>query len=492
MRTHSLLLLLLLLFFCLGVSSYSTATERVQVDPYIKAGPGYTAATGSITGYVPSKSNSDLLLEAERKGWMGSSSAKTPITIKPKVSIPVGGIAGKLKTGLKTNLGQVALGVAISGAIAGVDWVMNEGTLVKKKPASIPYDSNYTYWELNFNANSKGASPSEACANAGMSAYVVKGTSSCDLYYPNSTTFWGNYPLKKIDKGCPGGSYYSTVTQSCAKDSYVPLQNSDYDALDPWISAQSADWLKGLLTEVCQGSFGSVNPQGCYDDLQRQSKAIISGPARVSGPSSTTTGTYTKPDGTTGSRTTTQNTNYNIRYGDNYFDYDTEINNKVTEDGQAVSDETTSDATDPAQDPEEKPEDEEEPERLVSGEECSQGLSCSGDAIDCASLRQEKAIRCSFDWPTQQSSVLSEVSKPEYDLQEKQIDASTLFTGPSAGRWIGGSCPADKVYYSTLAKRSFYFSWSFFCQFSTGISVMLIGMASLFFAVYVGRAFGGN
>lgn len=137
-------------------------------------------------------------------------------------------------------------------------------------------------------------------------------------------------------------------------------------------------------------------------------------------------------------------------------------------------------------------EEEEEVERTVSGESCASDISCEGDAIDCAVLRQQKAMRCSLDWETQKGSVLSEASKPEYQLETSEIDASSLFSGPSAARWLSSSCPADRVIYLETAKRSVTFSWSMICQYASTLSYMFVFGASLFFAVYVGRAFGGD
>ncbi|WP_259753267.1 hypothetical protein [Pseudomonas sp. GCEP-101] len=140
----------LILLLAALVATPTIATERVKVDPFIKAGPGYSAANGSITGYVPSKSNADLLLEAERKGWMGSGTAKTPVTIKPKVTVPVGGLSSRLKAGLKTNAGQLVLGAAVSGAVAAVGWVMSDdNTKIQKKevmPVDTVADKNQYQW----------------------------------------------------------------------------------------------------------------------------------------------------------------------------------------------------------------------------------------------------------------------------------------------------------------------------------------------------------
>lgn len=147
----------------------------------------------------------------------------------------------------------------------------------------------------------------------------------------------------------------------------------------------------------------------------------------------------------------------------------------------------------PATDKDESEEDEEEPaERTVNGESCSATLACEGDAIDCAILRQQKEMRCSLDWDTQKSDVLAEASKPEYELEEAEIDAAALFNGPSASRWLSAGCPPDASVYLASIGRSVTFSWSAVCQYASVFGYLFVFSASLFFATYVGRAFGGS
>ena len=101
-------------------------------------------------------------------------------------------------------------------------------------------------------------------------------------------------------------------------------------------------------------------------------------------------------------------------------------------------------------------------------------------------------MRCSLDWDTQKGAVIAEAGRAEYQLQTEEIDASSLFSGPSAARWLSASCPADRSIYLTLTDSSITFSWSFVCQYASALGNLLVALASLFFAVYVGRAFGGD
>lgn len=148
----------------------------------------------------------------------------------------------------------------------------------------------------------------------------------------------------------------------------------------------------------------------------------------------------------------------------------------------------------PATDKDESKEEEaeEEVERTASGGDCSASLSCEGDAIDCAVLEQQKLMRCSMDWETQKGAVIAEAGKAEYQLETDEIDVGDLFSGPSAARWLTASCPADRSIYLSLTGSSITFSWQFICDYASGLGNLLVALASLFFAVYVGRAFGGS
>ncbi|KAF1072203.1 MAG: hypothetical protein GAK45_00288 [Pseudomonas citronellolis] len=361
-----------------SLSSVAFATERVSVDPYIKAGPGYTAATGSITGYVPTKSNSDLFLEAERKGWLGSAATKTPILVKPKVSIPVSGIASKAKNLLKVSPAQVAGQLAFAGLLAGVDWVMSDdNTKLQKK--SVPTEpvatdaskGEYTWKVTNISGNY--SSPYLGCEQfrASYTVYV-----STDISFTSQTSgqcVFTNLSGAKVStaasftrsgSSCPTGSTYDSSQGACfGAATKTDVTDSDFDMLDPWMNQQSADWLKELLTESC---VGSNNPQACYDDLQKQSVAIISGPTSVQGPQTTSTGTYLRSDGTTGTTSSTTNTTYNITYGSNNYDYSTVKTTTNTKDGQVTDSNTTTDSGTPQETPSDDDSEDQEKDYVVT------------------------------------------------------------------------------------------------------------------------------
>lgn len=487
------------------------ATERIEVDPYVKAGPGYTAATGSLTGYVPSKSNQQLLLEAERKGWLGSSATKTPVTVKPKVTVPIGGVAGKVKGLLKTNAGQVAMSAAISAAIAGVGWVMSDdNTKVQKKVNALPDGTSIASTGNTFNPQSycqlypasqtlnkvtvttyQGVTYAVVALNGGGPALVAAGYTA---KVNNCTSTNLGYVYNVGGSGTWPSSGAKVISIGDIQTLKSDLADSDWDRLDPWLNQQSADWLKGLLKETCDGS---LNPQACFDDLQKQSKAIIAGPASVQGPKQTTTGTYNRPDGTLGSTATTTDTTYNIRYGDTYFDYDTVTTKTTTQDGVQTGQETTTDQGDPQQKPDEdKPEEEKKPERLASGEPCDVPLSCSGDAIDCAVLGQEKALRCAYEKQSDYDKHKDEI-KAAVTGQKFEIDDSSEIQIPSfinqGTRFLPAACPADKTFsLQSGGGRSFALTYEPLCAAATDLGYLIVIAVGAFCVLYVGRSLGGE
>ncbi|WP_153957783.1 virulence factor TspB C-terminal domain-related protein [Pseudomonas aeruginosa] len=135
---------------------------------------------------------------------------------------------------------------------------------------------------------------------------------------------------------------------------------------------------------------------------------------------------------------------------------------------------------------------EEEKESSVSGDEsCDAVIACEGDAIQCAMLKQEKKQTCAWDYEKAKGTIESEIAKPEYRLTETTINTGELFNaGISASRWLPSACPAPKVI-SLSSGPSQTFSWEPECQMASSLAPIIVGLASLFFAVYVGRSIGG-
>uniref|UniRef100_UPI0013F611A0 hypothetical protein n=1 Tax=Metapseudomonas otitidis TaxID=319939 RepID=UPI0013F611A0 len=301
------------------------------------------------------------------------------VKIQPVAKVPKGRIITKFKGALKASPAQIAANVAMMAAVSAVGWVMSDdNTKLQKKVSDgnpIPVDQ-YGWIAGNYCTGQKFSSVTSLsdCAvkqyQSSLSAdYAVKvdriqgantdyqviylGTT----YKPNgSYSVSGTATAQRQGQCKPPASLYG---DSCLAGgpSYSDLTATDYDALDPWINKQSAAWLSDLLKEVCNGS---NNPAACYSEMK--SGGSLTGPAVVQGPSSLSTQTYIKPDGSQGIRTTSTSTEFGISYGDNYFDVTPKTTTTKTEDGTPISTEVETDKTplpevppDPAK-PDESPE----------------------------------------------------------------------------------------------------------------------------------------
>lgn len=311
-------------------------------------------------------------------------SAATKVKVKPQVVVPKSNILSALKTGIKSNPVQLALTATVAAAVAGVGWIIDEGSQAQpiKKPIpqpSVDPTTGSIYWCWQ---NSQGNCIKRVSSvSAAQQAYVddlntrsdpghrtwvpntvtrlsetsyrftVKQTSSGDVF----TSYAGRYGTCPtgwlVDGGyCPGSS----------QQAYESIGDADLSTLDPWVSQQSAEWLSGLIRDVCNGS---PNPGGCFSQMADRSKGMIQGPATLQGPVTSKTTSTTNPDGSISTRTETTSTKYDFQYSNNYFDVDTEKKTTTTVDGEPVSETIENDNTPPeeAPDPTEQPE-EPEPE----------------------------------------------------------------------------------------------------------------------------------
>lgn len=127
----------------------------------------------------------------------------------------------------------------------------------------------------------------------------------------------------------------------------------------------------------------------------------------------------------------------------------------------------------------------------VRGEQCDKVVECTGDAILCASLRQQKKMACAYEYAEARPFIEQQVAKDAYKLTTKSVDGSSLFSdGTGAARWLPTGCPAPKPINIKGVSTSLSFQPA--CDFASGLSYVLVALASVFFAIYVGRAFGGS
>jgi hypothetical protein len=280
--------------------------------------------------------------------------AATKVKVKPQVVVPKANILKALKDGLKTTPVQLATTATVAAALAGVGWVMTEGSQLQK-PIATPDGSKI--WRLQ-NLNSLYSSPKTACDDLlktknpdqrlPSSANVQQlslASYSCDVRFWNSGMRGVDSSFINRIANCPAGSTID-LSGSCTTATFQPVTPTDLATLDPWVSEQSAEWLGGLIRDVCNGS---PNPGACYTGMVDRSKGMITGPALLAGPITTKTTQAPNADGTTSTRTETTKTDFKLTYGKDHFDVDTEKKTTVTEDGQLVSETTEKDDT-PAQD----------------------------------------------------------------------------------------------------------------------------------------------
>ena len=128
----------------------------------------------------------------------------------------------------------------------------------------------------------------------------------------------------------------------------------------------------------------------------------------------------------------------------------------------------------------------------VGGESCSTELRCEGDAIQCAILRKQKDQVCQWKYDSDvQAQVQAAVSGEGFSLDEKQVGVSTLFSDAlREGRWLPSSCPASRSL--TILGRSYSFEWEPLCRFAESIGPLIVALASIFFAVFIGRGIKGS
>lgn len=304
-----------------------------------------------------------------------SPGAATKVKIKPKVVVPKKNIGTGLKSLIKVNPAQIALGAATSAAVAAVGWVMSpENTQIQKKDTSpTPYTptGNEYYWASSSSQTKYIATtPLDSCklsiasfnnpsTNSVQAVTSALGSSFRDCSYKIGTN--GPYTdvrIRQYGSSCPAGHSLSSDSSYCYIPKLVPLSDTDLDSLDPFVSTQTAAFLHDLLKEVCNAS---LSPARCYSDMEDRSKRSLTGPATVQGPWFNKTSTFPNPDGSTSTKTETTSTKFDISYGPTYFDVDTERKTTTDIDGVPQGETIETDQT-PVEDVSDTPDEETPPE----------------------------------------------------------------------------------------------------------------------------------
>jgi len=132
----------------------------------------------------------------------------------------------------------------------------------------------------------------------------------------------------------------------------------------------------------------------------------------------------------------------------------------------------------------------------VGGEACGAELACSGDAVQCATLRQEKALRCHTedqdDYGKYKDQIKAELQGDKFKLgADEDIQVPSFIEGKT--RFLPSTCPTAKTFsLSTGGGRTFAISYDPLCSLASDLSYLIVIVATVFGALYVGRAFGGE
>ncbi|WP_178109873.1 virulence factor TspB C-terminal domain-related protein [Pseudomonas sp. AG1028] len=128
----------------------------------------------------------------------------------------------------------------------------------------------------------------------------------------------------------------------------------------------------------------------------------------------------------------------------------------------------------------------------VGGEACNVDLKCEGDAIQCAILRKNKEQVCQWTYDANvKKQIADEMAGEAYQLKESSIPVSGLFTEAlNKGRWLPQSCPPPQSV--SVMGRTYSISWEPLCRFATAMGPIVVALASIFFAVFIGRGLKGS
>ena len=331
--------------FSIGVAEAATRKSvTLPSSQSVATGNGATSRSGDLLG------KEGAALEGEY--IPGATLDKSlPVKIIPRIDFSIPTTINAAKNLLKGGVQGMVLSAALQGMLDSVGAVIDDGGKVVKVSTATaqPVSSSDYVWKVS-NVTNSFTTPTEACDyfRTTRTSYV-----SSEARFVSDAQFacWGTTlsgasihytDASRYGTTCPIDSVWDSASGSCqTNQGFMELSSSDWDSMGQFANGQPADWLGGLLKDVCSSG---PNPPSCFESLKASS--ALSGPAEVSAPTTTSTQTYTKPDGTTGTKVTTTNTKYAIKYGDNYYDYSKTSIVNVSQDGQPVSSETTTESPD--------------------------------------------------------------------------------------------------------------------------------------------------
>lgn len=211
----------------------------------------------------------------------------------------------------------------------------------------------------------------------------------------------------------------------------------------------------------------------------------------------------TNPDGSKDTTTTTTTTTTNCS-GVNACSTSTSTtvtNNHTKADGTPGGESTTctgtgcKDSDGKTQEEREEEEKEENPSKVTGGQTCDAPPSCEGDAVQCQILKQQYEARCDFeesaDFDGSKSDIEGLFEGEQFELESTDIQAPSFIN--SGTRFLPASCPPpEQISLTSNGGHTYSLKFDPLCSFASDFSFLIMAMMSIWCAVYVGRAFGGE
>jgi len=139
----------------------------------------------------------------------------------------------------------------------------------------------------------------------------------------------------------------------------------------------------------------------------------------------------------------------------------------------------------------------EEPTSSVGGESCDATLSCEGDAVQCALLRQQKALHChqkeQDDFNEHKADITALVQGDKFQLDEGGAAIEVPSFINQGTRFLPSTCPAAESFSLRMGGgRTFEISYEPLCRAASDLSGLFVAVATVLAALYVGRSVGGQ
>lgn len=305
--------LTLLVVLSIGHAHAATRKQVSMPSDGQVIGSGNGSSRSGDTLHVPGDGKTEYIPSS-----YGGGSKGTKLPIKPTYDYSIPRTVKGMTTNLRGGVYGAVLGIGLQYMLDSVDGYIEDNKVMV--PSMIEVDPTARNWVVSASGKTSYGSSADSACKTWAADVGQRYIHSVEMLSPSSAYCWYDQvdPPKKSSAAqagriqtCPNGTIADPNNGACVVEGYAPATDSDYDLMEAAAAAKDSEWLKDRLREHCEGS---LNPQGCYEELR--DNTWLEGPASVTeqGPTSTTT----SPSGTT---TTTSNTKIDITYGDNYYDY---------------------------------------------------------------------------------------------------------------------------------------------------------------------------